>query len=163
MTGALPRAMKTKESEIELWRDRMDRSEIRREPALAHGALESFLRTEFPQVFKAGRGLSIEEIWHGGAQVRSRTSKIRGLSASAVATHAPAMPAPSRLCDGATPLHKLFHPPGRMRPKARLASCICLNAHIACRTAPLGRAPPKPRHSPPPQGGMGRASAYGMK
>ena len=48
----------------------MDRPERRREPALAHSALESFLRTEFPQVFKAGRGLSIEEIWHGGAQIR---------------------------------------------------------------------------------------------
>src|SRR5215471_17118210 len=48
----------------------MDRPERRRESALAHGALESFLRTEFPQVFKAGRGLSIEEIWHGGALIR---------------------------------------------------------------------------------------------
>jgi len=46
----------------------MDRSERRREPALAHGELESLLRTELPRLFKAG--LSIEEIWHGGAQVR---------------------------------------------------------------------------------------------
>jgi len=28
------------------------------------------LRTEFPQVFNAASGLSIEEIWHGGARVR---------------------------------------------------------------------------------------------
>src|SRR5215467_4528533 len=40
------------------------------EPALARGDLESFLRTEFPQAFNAGSGLSIEEVWHGGAQVR---------------------------------------------------------------------------------------------
>src|SRR5262245_5048064 len=46
----------------------MDSSEKRREPALAHGELESFLRMEFPRLFKAG--LSIEEIWHGGAQIR---------------------------------------------------------------------------------------------
>jgi uncharacterized protein (TIGR00369 family) len=41
-----------------------------REPALTHSELVRFLRNEFPQVFKAGSGLSIEEIWHGGAQVR---------------------------------------------------------------------------------------------
>src|SRR5215467_3060745 len=40
------------------------------EPALARGDLESFLRTEFPQAFNAGSGLSIEEVWHGGARVR---------------------------------------------------------------------------------------------
>ncbi|HKD31149.1 MAG TPA: PaaI family thioesterase [Xanthobacteraceae bacterium] len=40
------------------------------EPALARGDLESFLRTEFPQAFSAGSGLSIEEVWHGGARVR---------------------------------------------------------------------------------------------
>jgi len=48
----------------------MNGPERRRAPALAHGELESFLRTEFPQVFKAGSGLSVEEIWHGGALVR---------------------------------------------------------------------------------------------
>jgi len=58
------------ELEMELWRDAMNRPESRRAPALAHGELESFLRTEFPQVFNAGSGLSVEEIWHGGAQVR---------------------------------------------------------------------------------------------
>jgi len=46
----------------------MNRPEGRCEPALAQGELESFLRKEFPQLFKAG--FSIEEIWHGGAQVR---------------------------------------------------------------------------------------------
>jgi uncharacterized protein (TIGR00369 family) len=58
------------ELEMELWRDAMHTPEKRREPALAHSELERFLRNEFPQVFKAGSGLSIEEIWHGGAQVR---------------------------------------------------------------------------------------------
>jgi len=48
----------------------MGSPERRGEPALTHSELESFLRNEFPQVFKAGSGLSIEEIWHGGAQVR---------------------------------------------------------------------------------------------
>jgi uncharacterized protein (TIGR00369 family) len=48
----------------------MGRPERRGEPALTHSELESFLRNEFPQVFKPGSGLSIEEIWHGGAQVR---------------------------------------------------------------------------------------------
>ena len=55
---------------MELWRDAMNRPERRSEPALAHSELENFLRTEMPQVFNAGSGLSIEEIWHGGAQVR---------------------------------------------------------------------------------------------
>jgi uncharacterized protein (TIGR00369 family) len=44
--------------------------ERRREPALTHSELERFLGNAFPQVFKAGSGLTIEEIWHGGAQVR---------------------------------------------------------------------------------------------
>src|SRR5258708_29381643 len=48
----------------------MHTPERRREPALPHSELERFLRNEFPQVFKAGSGLSIEEIWHGGARVR---------------------------------------------------------------------------------------------
>ena len=55
---------------MELWRDAMHTPDRRREPALTHSELERFLRNEFPQVFKAGSGLSIEEIWHGGAQVR---------------------------------------------------------------------------------------------
>jgi uncharacterized protein (TIGR00369 family) len=58
------------ELEMELWRDAMHTPERRRAPALTHSELERFLRNEFPQVFKAGSGLSIEEIWHGGAQVR---------------------------------------------------------------------------------------------
>ncbi len=32
--------------------------------------MEAFLRTEFPQVFNGTSGLSIEEIWYGGARVR---------------------------------------------------------------------------------------------
>jgi uncharacterized protein (TIGR00369 family) len=56
---------------MELWRDTMHKPErLRREPALTHSELERFLRSEFPQVFKASSGLSIEAIWHGGAQVR---------------------------------------------------------------------------------------------
>src|SRR5260370_36539259 len=55
---------------MELWRDTTHRPETRGEPALMHSELERFLRNEFPQGFKPGSGLSIEEIWHGGAQVR---------------------------------------------------------------------------------------------
>src|SRR5258708_15617393 len=58
------------ELEVELWRDAMHTPERRREPALPHSELERFLRNEFAQVFKAGSGFSIEESWHGGAQVR---------------------------------------------------------------------------------------------
>jgi uncharacterized protein (TIGR00369 family) len=58
------------ELEMELWRDPMHTPERRREPALTHSELERFLRNEFPQVFNAGSGLSIKEIWHGGARVR---------------------------------------------------------------------------------------------
>jgi uncharacterized protein (TIGR00369 family) len=32
--------------------------------------LHRFLATEFPQVFHADSGLSIEEVWHGGGRVR---------------------------------------------------------------------------------------------
>ena len=41
--------------------------------------METFLRTEFPQVFNGRSGLSIEEIWCGGARVRQayRESFIR--------------------------------------------------------------------------------------
>jgi uncharacterized protein (TIGR00369 family) len=48
----------------------MKKAEKDRAPALALGALEDFLRTEFPQVFNAASGISIEEVWHGGARVR---------------------------------------------------------------------------------------------
>src|SRR5260370_4468969 len=58
------------ELEMKLCRAAKQTPERRREPALPHSELERFLRNEFAQVFKAGRGLSIEEIWHGGAQVR---------------------------------------------------------------------------------------------
>jgi uncharacterized protein (TIGR00369 family) len=39
-------------------------------PALSKSELDSFLRTEFPQMLNGKSGLSIEEIWHGGARVR---------------------------------------------------------------------------------------------
>jgi uncharacterized protein (TIGR00369 family) len=39
-------------------------------PALSAAELEDFLRTEFPQVFNAASGVSIKEVWHGGALVR---------------------------------------------------------------------------------------------
>jgi uncharacterized protein (TIGR00369 family) len=39
-------------------------------PALTVAELETFLRAEFPQVFNADSGVSIEDAWHGGARVR---------------------------------------------------------------------------------------------
>jgi uncharacterized protein (TIGR00369 family) len=39
-------------------------------PALSVAELERFLRSEFPQVFDSGGGVSIEKVWHGGALVR---------------------------------------------------------------------------------------------
>lgn len=48
----------------------MHRPEKSREPALTVGQLEHFLRTEFPQVFNSFSGVSIDEVWHGGARVR---------------------------------------------------------------------------------------------
>jgi uncharacterized protein (TIGR00369 family) len=48
----------------------MNGPETRGKPALALGELENFLRTEFPQVFNDTSGLSIEDLWHGGARVR---------------------------------------------------------------------------------------------
>lgn len=48
----------------------MNNAEKRPAPVLSHGELESFLRAEFPQVFNGTSGLSIEEVWHGGARVR---------------------------------------------------------------------------------------------
>jgi uncharacterized protein (TIGR00369 family) len=50
--------------------DASNGTERRREPALAHGELESFLRAQLPRVFNAGSGLCIDEIWYGGARVR---------------------------------------------------------------------------------------------
>jgi uncharacterized protein (TIGR00369 family) len=44
--------------------------ERRGKPALSHAELETFLRTEFPQAFNGIGGLSVEEIWYGGARVR---------------------------------------------------------------------------------------------
>jgi uncharacterized protein (TIGR00369 family) len=38
--------------------------------AMTVEALERFLAVEFPQVFHAKSGLSIEKVWHGGGRVR---------------------------------------------------------------------------------------------
>lgn len=48
----------------------MNGPENRGKPALSHAELESFLRAEFPQAFDGASGLSVEEIWRGGARVR---------------------------------------------------------------------------------------------
>jgi len=48
----------------------MNEAEKGRKPALPIGELENFLHTEFPQVFNSASGVSIEEVWHGGARVR---------------------------------------------------------------------------------------------
>jgi uncharacterized protein (TIGR00369 family) len=39
-------------------------------PVLTVAELEAYLRAEFPQVFNADSGVSIEDAWHGGARVR---------------------------------------------------------------------------------------------
>lgn len=41
-------------------------------PAMTVDELERFLAAEFPQVFHAQSGLTIEEVWHGGARVRQK-------------------------------------------------------------------------------------------
>ena len=38
--------------------------------AMSVDELHRFLATEFPQVFHADSGLTIEEVWHGGGRVR---------------------------------------------------------------------------------------------
>jgi len=38
--------------------------------AMSVEELHRFLTAEFPQVFHADSGLSIEEVWHGGGRVR---------------------------------------------------------------------------------------------
>jgi uncharacterized protein (TIGR00369 family) len=48
----------------------MNGPETRGKPVLSHAELEAFLRAEFPQAFNGDSGLSVEEIWHGGARVR---------------------------------------------------------------------------------------------
>ena len=40
------------------------------QPAMTVGELERFLAAEFPQVFHGDSGLTIEQVWHGGARVR---------------------------------------------------------------------------------------------
>ena len=48
-------------------------------PALTVKELERFLAAEFPQVFNADSGVSIDEAWHGGCRVRQayKASSIR--------------------------------------------------------------------------------------
>jgi uncharacterized protein (TIGR00369 family) len=48
----------------------MDGPERCGEAVLDRAKLEDFLHTEFPQVFNRSSGLSIEEIWRGGARIR---------------------------------------------------------------------------------------------
>ncbi len=48
----------------------MQEAEKSHAPALTVGELEAFLAREFPQVFNADSGLSIAELWHGGAIIR---------------------------------------------------------------------------------------------
>jgi uncharacterized protein (TIGR00369 family) len=48
----------------------MNGPETTSKPALSHAEMEAFLRTEFPEAFNEISGLSVEEIWHGGARVR---------------------------------------------------------------------------------------------
>lgn len=57
----------------------MNRPEESRKPALSLGELENLLCAEFPQVFNLDSGVSIKEIWYGGALVRQayRQSFIR--------------------------------------------------------------------------------------
>jgi uncharacterized protein (TIGR00369 family) len=48
----------------------MNKAEKDREPVLPIGELENLLRAELPQVFNSASGVSIEEVWHGGARIR---------------------------------------------------------------------------------------------
>lgn len=48
----------------------MNRPETRGAAVLSLADMETFLRTEFPQVFNGTSGLEVEEIWQGGARVR---------------------------------------------------------------------------------------------
>ncbi len=39
-------------------------------PAMTVSEFERFLQSEFPQIFNADSGISIEDAWHGGCRVR---------------------------------------------------------------------------------------------
>ena len=41
-----------------------------KQPAMSVEELNRFLAADFPQVFHAASGLSIEQVWHGGGRVR---------------------------------------------------------------------------------------------
>jgi len=47
----------------------MNKAEKDRQPAFSIAQIENFLRGEFPQVFNSTSGVSIAEVWHGGARV----------------------------------------------------------------------------------------------
>jgi uncharacterized protein (TIGR00369 family) len=51
---------------------RRDRNQDRtmRDPAMTTEQMNRFLAAEFPQAFHVDSGLSIEQLWHGGARVR---------------------------------------------------------------------------------------------
>jgi uncharacterized protein (TIGR00369 family) len=53
----------------------MNGPERRGKPALSHAELENFLRTEFPQAFDGLSGMSVEDIWYGGARLRQACRK----------------------------------------------------------------------------------------
>jgi uncharacterized protein (TIGR00369 family) len=57
----------------------MNGLERRGKPALTLVELEDFLRAEFPQAFNETSGLSVEDIWYGGARLRqaSRAAFLR--------------------------------------------------------------------------------------
>jgi uncharacterized protein (TIGR00369 family) len=48
----------------------MSGPEGRGKPALSLSEMRRFLHAEFPQAFNGIGGLSVEEVWHGGARVR---------------------------------------------------------------------------------------------
>src|ERR1700733_3520790 len=48
----------------------MKEAERGRKPSMSVRELENFLGTEFPEVFNPDSGLSISEVWHGGALIR---------------------------------------------------------------------------------------------
>jgi uncharacterized protein (TIGR00369 family) len=48
----------------------MNGPDRRGKPALSQSDLDNFLRTEFPQAFNGTSGLSVEDIWYGGARLR---------------------------------------------------------------------------------------------
>jgi uncharacterized protein (TIGR00369 family) len=46
------------------------RGKVRNKPALTLAELDTFLGAEFPQAFNGTSGLSVEDVWYGGARLR---------------------------------------------------------------------------------------------